>query len=56
MTERQPWTDQEPSEAEYQAMAAIIIAQPELNGMIRYSSLRAGIAAYLLDEAEQEDQ
>ena len=55
MTERQPWTDQEPSEAEYQAMAAIIIAQPELNGMIRYSSLRAGIAAYL-DEAEQEDQ
>jgi hypothetical protein len=36
----------EPSKAEYQAMAALIIAQPELNGVVRYSALRAALEAY----------
>jgi hypothetical protein len=34
------------SEGEVRVMAAIIIAQPELNGLITYSALQAGLKVY----------
>ena len=40
----QPW--REPSEAELQTMLALVLAQPELNGLVRYSSLRRALEAY----------
>jgi hypothetical protein len=34
------------TELERRVMVAIILAQPELNGVLRYSALRAGLAVY----------
>jgi hypothetical protein len=35
-----------PSEGEVRVMLAIILAQPELNGAIKYSALQAGLKVY----------